>query len=535
MSALKGPRSSGAGALAVAAGILLSRLAGLVRERVFAHFLGNSDAAGAFKAALRIPNLLQNLFGEGVLSASFIPVYARLLASGELEQARRLAGVIVSLLTLAVGLLVALGTLAAPLLTDLIAPGFSAEVRQLTISLVQVVFPGVGLLVLSAWCLGVLNSHRRFFLSYVAPVLWNIVQIAALVVGGALVGGGTLAEGHLVRLLAWATVLGSACQLAVQLPATLHLLGGLTPSVSLRAPGVRRVLASFAPVVVGRGVVQLSAYIDQVLASYLGPGMVAAMAYAQQLYLLPVALFGMAISAAELPAMSVAVGSDEQVHALLRARAESALARMAFFVVPSAAALVVLGDVVVAALYQTGRFGARDTVVVWIVLAGYAVGLLAATRGRLYASALYALHDPRAPLRYALLRVALAALGGWILALPVRRALGWPPELGAAGLTLSAGLAAWLEYLLLAGAVQRRIGQLGPTATATGRAWAAALVACGAALLLHRLLPIHQPVVAGLIVLGAYGAVYLGAARALGLDEARGLIDRLRALLRRRS
>lgn len=531
---MTGPRSSGAGALAVAAGILVSRVAGLVRERVFAHFLGNSDAAGAFKAALRIPNLLQNLFGEGVLSASFIPVYARLLAQGEHEQARRLAGAIASLLALVVALLVALGTWSAPLLTELIAPGFAADARGLTISLVRIVFAGVGLLVLSAWCLGVLNSHRRFFLSYVAPVLWNVVQIGALVLGGALLGGGVLAELRLVELLAWATVLGSACQLAIQLPSTLRLLGGLTPSISLRAEGTRRVLAGFAPVVVGRGVVQLSAYLDQVLASYLGPGTVAAMAYAQQLYLLPVALFGMAISAAELPAMSVALGSDAQVHALLRQRAERALARMAFFVVPSATALLLLGDVVVAALYQTGRFGPRDTVIVWIVLAGYALGLLAATRGRLYASALYALHQPRTPLRCALVRVTLAALAGWALALPLRQALGWPPELGAAGLTLAAGLGAWLEYRLLARALQRRIGRLDPAATATGRAWAAAAIAGAAAFALHRLLPSADPVLAGLVVLGLFGAVYLAVAHALGLEEARRVFARLSRRRQRR-
>ena len=166
-------RSSSRNAVLVGSGIFLSRIIGLVRERIFAHYFGNSDAADAFKAALKIPNLLQNLFGEGALSSSFIPVYANLLASGDKEEANRVARVIGSMLILAMSLLVLAGVLATPLLIDLIAPGFKGVKRDSTIQMVRIMFPGVGVLVLSAWCLGILNSHRRFFLPYAAPILWN--------------------------------------------------------------------------------------------------------------------------------------------------------------------------------------------------------------------------------------------------------------------------------------------------------------------------------------------------------------------------
>src|ERR1043165_6754352 len=160
------------GAVFVAAGILLSRLAGLVRLQVFAHYFGlESDAADAFNAAFRIPNFLQNLFGEGALSASFIPVYAALVARGDRRDADRVAGAVGSLLALLVSVLVLLGVLATPLLIDAIAPGFKGDKRELTVQLVRILFPGAGLLVLSAWCLGVLNSHHRFLLSYTAPVM----------------------------------------------------------------------------------------------------------------------------------------------------------------------------------------------------------------------------------------------------------------------------------------------------------------------------------------------------------------------------
>lgn len=171
-------------AFMVGAGILLSRLAGLVRERVFAHYFGNSDAADVFRAAFRIPNFLQNLFGEGVLSASFIPVYANLLARGDRDEADRVAGAVAGILMLVTSLLVAAGIAATPWLIEAIAPGFSDEKKQFCVILVRILFPGAGLLVWSAWCLGILNSHGRFFLSYAVPVAWNAVIITAIILFG---------------------------------------------------------------------------------------------------------------------------------------------------------------------------------------------------------------------------------------------------------------------------------------------------------------------------------------------------------------
>ena len=176
---------------------------------MFAHYFGNSDAADAFKAAFRIPNFLQNMFGEGVLSASFIPVYAGLLARKDDEEARRTAGAVAGLLALTTSILVLIGVLATPYLIDAIAPGFHGEKRELTIRLVRILFPGAGLLVFSAWCLGVLNSHRRFFLSYTAPVIWNVADDRHDV------GMGTpLRAAPLAVILAWGSVVGSALQVA---------------------------------------------------------------------------------------------------------------------------------------------------------------------------------------------------------------------------------------------------------------------------------------------------------------------------------
>ena len=524
------PPKAARGAQLVAAGILLSRVAGLVRERAFAHYFGNSDAGDAFKAALKIPNFLQNLFGEGVLSASFIPVYAKQLAQGDEVLARRLASAVATLLALATSLLVLGGVFATPFLIDTIAPGFTGEKRLETIRLVQIFFPGTGLLVMSAWCLGILNSHRKFFLSYAAPVLWNLAIIGALF----LYGGGTH-DYALAERVAWGLVLGSALQFGVQLPTALALVRGLRPELGLRLEATRTVLRNFLPVVLARGVVQVSAYIDNLLASLLPTGAVSALAYAQTLYLLPISLFGMSVSAAQLPAMASATGTPEEVAAALRTQLERGLRQIAFFIVPSAAGLLFLGDVIVAALFQTGAFDAESTRYVWAVLAGSTVGLLAATQGRLYASAFYALHDTRTPLKFASVRVALTVGLGWVCALWLPGWLGLEAKWGTVGLTASAGAAGWVEFLSLRAALNRRIGKSGLPAGLLARLWASALPAAalgfGVKVALGTLL---HPILRGVVVLGAFGVVYAGLTLALGVPEARHTLERISKRLRKR-
>src|SRR5262249_22315123 len=264
------PPRTGRSAAFVAGGILLSRLAGLIRQRVFAHYFGlENDAADAFTAAVRIPNFLQNLFGEGALSASFIPVYAALVARGERHEADRVAGAVASLLALLIAALVLVGVLATPLLIDAIAPGFRGTKRQLTIEIVRVLFPGTGLLVMSAWCLGVLNSHHRFLLSYASGVVWNAAMIATLIVFGT---RETLPD--LAVTLAWGSVVGSALQFAVQLPVVFRVAPDLRFWIVTASDHVLTIGANFTPAFMSRGVVQVSAYIDSLLASLLPTGAV---------------------------------------------------------------------------------------------------------------------------------------------------------------------------------------------------------------------------------------------------------------------
>jgi putative peptidoglycan lipid II flippase len=514
-------RSIGRSAFLVAAAILLSRIAGLVRERIFAHFFGISGVADAFRAALRIPNALQNLFGEGVLSASFIPVYAKLLAEGNRREAGRVAGAIFSLLALTTSVLVALGVLATPWLIDIIAPGFVGETRELTIRLVRVFFPGIGLLVLSAWCLGVLNSHGKFFLSYISPVAWNFAQIAVL-----LWMGNRVDLQRLAVYTAWASVAGNALQVLMQLPTVLTLAPNIRFALTALGENVRVVVRNFVPVFVSRGVVQLSATVDTIIASYLPTSAVAALSSAQIIYLLPVSLFGMSVSVAELPAMSQTLGDEAEVAAALRQRIAASTRRIAFFVVPSAVAFLALGDVVAGAIYQTGQFTRANTVYVWWILAGSAVGLVAQTVGRLYASAYWALRDTRTPLRFAVVRVVITTILGYLFALPIPRLLGIDLRLGAVGLSATAGFAAWVEFLLLRRGMNRRIGKVEASFGYFLRLWIAAVLSAAVAWAIRLFTNTQKPVLTAVLVLIPYGLAYLLLTTALGIDQAASLARR---------
>lgn len=551
------PRRSGRSAALVALGILLSRLAGLARQKLFAHLMGSGLEAAAFSAATRIPNVLQNLLGEGVLSASFIPIYASLRAKGQLDEARRMAGAVFGLLALLVGVIVAVGLLGAPWLVAFIAPGYSGEAYELTVTLVRIIFPGTGVLVLSAWCLGILNSHKQFFLSYAAPVVWNGAIIAVLVFARGAPGS------EVITWVAWATVAGSVLQFLVQLPNVMKLLGQFNPRPSISLPSVVEVLRGFGPAVAARGVVQVSAYVDLALVTLVSVRAVSVLTYAQTIALLPISLFGMSIAAAELPEMSAdAVKSLEERSKALQERLKAGLERMSFFVVPSAVAFLLLGDLLCGVLLESGRFTAKDSRLGWYLLLGSGVALLAQTSGRLFSSTLYALKDTKTPFRFAVIRVTLGVALGFVSVTYGAKVFGLPTDLAAVFLTLTTSVTAWLEMSLLKRAVAKQLGGVPSIAGRLVRLWVAAFVAAGVAVGVKVALTAHFgarpmaleewggqvlpfPLVPSLMVwrfdvstlvtsvglIGVYGAGYFVITTLMGIPQASAV---LRRVLRRK-
>jgi putative peptidoglycan lipid II flippase len=496
----------------VGAGIFFSRVFGFVRDRVVAHYFGSSDFADAWRAGIRLPNVVQNLLGEGTLSASMIPVYAEMIEEGREEDAARFAGAALGILTAVAAGVALVGWMVAPWLVRLFFWEWDAAKQALTISVVRVLFPMTGLLVLSAWALGILNSHRRFFVSYVAPVLWNVSMITA-VIGGAFYFGFEAQSRSLLLALAWGALVGGALQLAFQVPFLLRYARGLRPSLGRGVEGVDEAISNFWPVVAARGVVNLSGWIDMILAGQLRDGALAVMGYAQTIQVLPISLFGMSIAASELPELSRMRGEAEDV---VSTRVARSLRRVMYFLVPSMVACLFMGDVLVAALYQTGEFGATQSLVTWAVLAGFALGLPASASSRLLSSAFYALRDTRTPARIAYIRIAVSTLLGVAFMFPADR-LGFETlRLGAMGLSLGASLGAWLEYVLLRRALGRMIGAHGPGSKPVVHVTLAAAVGAAAGVVVQLLVPPAHPILLALETLLPFGVVYLAVAALLG-------------------
>ncbi|HWC15838.1 MAG TPA: lipid II flippase MurJ, partial [Terriglobales bacterium] len=369
--------------------------------------------------------------------------------------------------------------------------------------------------------------------SYAAPIAWNAIMI------GTLLGfGPSRSEDSLAVITAWGSVLGSALQLGVQLPVTLRLVRKVRIEFGLHLASVREVIHNFGPVLFSRGVVQVSAFIDSNIASALPTGAVAAFGYAQVLYTLPISLFGMSVSAAELPAMSGTLGSDSEIAAQLRARMGRAMRQIAFLVVPSAVAFLALGDVVAAVVYQSGKFTHEDALYVWGVLAGSSVGLLASSLGRLYSSTYYALRDTRTPLRFAIIRVLLTTVLGLFCALRLPQMIGISRSWGAAGLTASAGVAGWVEFLLLRWRLHARIGAVQPASLFLARLWLSAILAAAAGYA-FKVAVAHHPawmphshflhrIILALTILLPYGVLYFAIASLLKIPEAEIVLQRFR-------
>ncbi|HET6949990.1 MAG TPA: murein biosynthesis integral membrane protein MurJ [Acidimicrobiales bacterium] len=555
------PPSSYRGSMLVAAGILLSRCAGLIREVVIGAFLGVGPAADAFKAALRIPNLMQNLLGEGVLSASFIPVYARLRGEGRHEEAGHLAGAVAGLLAAVTGVISLLGIVFAGPFTKLLVPGYTQETYELTVDLTRIMFPGIAFLVLSAWCLGVLNSHRQFFLSYVAPVLWNVAQIAALV-GGVIVVGGYETEADkrdLAVALAWGVLVGGVLQFAVQIGPVRRLLGTVRWSLDISSEHVRSVLARFAPVLLGRGAIQIMGWVDLWLASYLVGGAVSSLTYTMVLYLLPVGLFGVSVAAAELPDLSQVEVHDPETRRRFRLRLEDSMGRIAWYVAPTATLFIVVGDVIVRAIFQRGDFTPGDTVTVWLTLAFLSMGLLPVTASRLLQNGLYALDDARTPARLGVVGVVLAAVFGVVLMFPLDRLVvgpdgisGWGdifalgplpptvrdnvadiPRLGIVGLAIGSSISDWIEYHLLSRALAWRVGRTKLAGPWLPQIAVGCAVTAGVAFVADLLFGGLPGILAAMLVVGPAGAAYVALTTRLGVPEGRATVDRLSGLAER--
>ncbi|MEP7125647.1 MAG: murein biosynthesis integral membrane protein MurJ [Byssovorax sp.] len=503
----------------VTAGIILSRLVGLVRQRFVAHYFGTSAFADILSAGFRLGNITQNLLGEGTLSASFIPVYAKLRAQGKTREATHFALSTLGLLIVTSTAASVLGVVFAPWLTLLIAGRFDPESQQTMVSVVRVLFPMTGLLVLSAWGLGVLNAHRRFFLPYAAPVVWSLAQIAGIAIFGYWLGQ----RGEpLAMAVAWSALVGAGLQLLLLLPAARALLGGLTPRFDHRDENVREAARRLPPALLGRGVIQISGLIDMALVGLLGQGAQSTFTYAQTVYLLPMALLGTGEAAAALPAMAGESAEQdlELRNAALRRRLGASIARISVITVPTTLAFLFLGRDLIRLLLQSGSFDRASTERVVPLLAAYGFALLGNASGRLLITMSYAIGDTRTPTRYAIYRVVSSSVVALIL-------MQW---LDVLGVVLGAVFAAWVETIALGMKLRTQIGGLGLEQVKPARTLLLGALSVGPAALLRFVLPepFASSLLSSVVVLALFGGSFAVAAPLLGLFDLRSLLRRAR-------
>ncbi|MCY4159045.1 MAG: murein biosynthesis integral membrane protein MurJ [Bacteroidetes bacterium] len=541
-------------AFIVALGILASRVLGLVRWSIMARYFGSGAHADVLRAAFQAPNALQNLLGEGTMSAAFIPVYSKMLEEGRPEAAGRFAGSILGLLTAVVCTGVVIGIWLAHPICSILMRGFvgdaaevAAGIREvdrllLAVDMIRLAFPMAGILVLSSWALGVLNSHRRFLMPYFAPVLWNVTIISVLLGVGSHAGyfpgdiKGTMLPETLTRLLTAVFVggiFGGLLQFVIQLPSVFLVIKGFRLSFSTQADGVRQSLAAVGPALAGRGVAQLSAYLDILLATLLIEGAVASIGYAQVLYILPISLFGLSVAAAELPELTrIGMSSLPQMAERIR----SGLRQGLFLAIPTALGYIVLGYTIIGAIYRGGLFGVDDNWLAYIILAAYSFGLLATVSSRLLQNGFWAQGDTRTPARMAGVRAFIAI----IVAIPAMFVLDQVPVFfipgvevsrlyfGAVGLAIGSTVAAWVEWWFLVRILKRRLGgALIPWRT-VGKMTSLGVIALIPSSVLWVVAQNWSPIVIGVIVTSVFAGTYLILAKIRGYPELMDWIGRWR-------
>jgi putative peptidoglycan lipid II flippase len=417
--------------------VMCSRLLGLLREQIFAALFGGGMAMDAFTAAFRIPNLLRDLFAEGALSTAFVTTFSKTIARGGDEDAWRLANKVATLTAFVLGLLCVLGMVFSDQLVALLAPGFDADKAALTSHLTRIMFPFILLVSLAALVMGMLNAKNRFGVPAMASSFFNIGSI----VGG--VAFGFWIDPHFgpraLIGLAFATVIGGALQLAVQLPSLARLGYRFRPDIHWRDPGVQAILLLMGPAVIAASTTQFNVLINSMFASTLGDGAIFWLAVAFRLMQLPLGLFGVALGTVTLPLLSRLVVAGRMD--AFRSELARAMRWAMLLTLPSMVGLMMLAEPIISVLYQHGKFDAYQAAQAAGALRFYAIGLAGYAALKVLVNAFYALDRRKTPMLVSFLAVGLNLLLNWLFTYR----LGW----GHRGLAFSTGCIATVNFLLL--------------------------------------------------------------------------------------
>ncbi len=491
-----------------------SRVLGLVREQVMLAYLGLGPQMGAFTVAFKVPSLVRTLLADTALSAAFIPVFSELLEKGRRKEAWEVARTVTLIATVALGLISVLGVVFAPQVISVVVPGWEdkyPDTVRLAVDLTRIMFPSVVILGVAGIFMGVLNSLDHFSLPAIAPILWNLVIIAVVVI---------FSGDHGIYALAWGVLLGTLAELAIQVPSVSRLMGRSSFSVALRHPAVRQVGSLLVPVVISLGIVNFNALIDTVVASYIGESAPAVIDKAFRLFQLPQGMFAVAIGTVLFPALS-RLGATARMGEF-RAVLSSGLRQIFFVTLPFSAFFVVLGVPTVRLVFQHGEVHPEDTVAMASALAGFSLGMSFISANTLLNRAFYGIQRPWLPLVVGVVNLALNLGLDLLLYKP----------LGVAGITLSTSLVSTFNFFALMLLLRRQVGGVDGRRVAftAGRSVMAvvalSLAAYGGWWLLDSLLGRSVP--AQLVSVGAAYALglsaYAGTARLLRMPELKEIV-----------
>lgn len=431
----------------------MSRVTGLAREIAIARLFGAGMATDAFLLGFRIPNLSRDLFAEGALSSAFVPAFVQHLKRSK-EDAAQLANLVATAILMFVGALCLAGTLFAPGLVHVLAPGFEEvpEKFNLAVRMTRIMFPFLLLVALAAQAMGILNACNRFAVPALSSSFFNIGSLVFGLAAGFWVGpyiGVSPIEG-----MAYGVVFGGALQLAFQIPSLSRAGFSFRPVIDFSHPGLRQILYLMGPAILGNAATQINVMVNTNFASRIadpirGPdGAVSWLAYAFRFMQLPLGLFGVALASATLPSISRSVASGDMNE--FRRTLSRSLGMVFLLTIPSSAGLAVLGESMIGAIYQGGRFQDYDTQQTAVALACYAVGLGGYAALKVLTPAFYALDDARTPMVISFLSIAINYV---VVSLAIHAA-----GFGHAGLALSTSVVALFGFLTLFLVMRKRIG-----------------------------------------------------------------------------
>ena len=427
----------------IGAATLTSRILGFGRDMVVALAFGAGPITDAFFVAYRIPNILRRLLAEGAFSTAVIPVLSDYFVNRPREESLRMLRVVLGTTLAVVTATVVLGMVFSPWLVRIMAPGFAdAEQGPLAVMLTRALFPYLLLVAVAAYGMGVLNAHGRFFAAALGPAIFNLGMIIGVV----------LLRGHVdppILSLVLGVLAGGLGQVLVQLPAMRRLGLLVAPAFAVRHPALGRIVRLLLPSVFGLAAVQVTVFVNTLLASLLPAGSISYLYYADRVMEFPLGIFGIALASASLPAMSRQAASGD-----LRGVANTlsfTLGLGAFIAVPATVGLVMLRTPITRVLFERGQFGAAETAATAEALLWYALGLAAFSCARITGQVFYAIGQPSVAVGSGILAVACNVVAAFLLMGP----------LGHGGLAAASSVGAVVNFVSLLWLARRRFGRVG--------------------------------------------------------------------------